>query len=183
MKIGRIIGFAITGLCFGVLVQGEPIEFEIGQTATQEDIQGWNIDVTPNGDGLPNGQGSVDEGAKVYAAKCAGCHGPTGVEGPYNRLVGGQGSLGTDRPHKTVGSYWPYATTLFDYIFRAMPLTAPQSLSANKVYALVAWILYRNDIIDENMVLDRFTLPTIHMPNRHGFQISPHMGISLPTSP
>jgi cytochrome c len=105
----------------------------------------------------------------VFAQKCAACHGRTGVEGPMDRLVGGQGTLKTDRPIKTVGSYWPYATTLFDYIRRAMPFTAPQSLTPDEVYSLVAWLLYQNGIVAKNAAMDARTLPAVRMPNRDGF--------------
>jgi len=145
--------------------------------ATHEEIGKWNIDISPDGKGLPPGQGTVSEGAQIYAKTCAYCHGPTGVEGPQNRLVGGQGSLDTHHPVKTVGSYWPFATTLFDYIRRAMPLTAPQSLSPNKVYALVAWILYRNHIVEKTAVIGQKTLPTITMPNYNGFRPDPRLDL------
>jgi len=145
----------------------------LGRAAIHQEIEQWNIDISPDGEGLPPGQGTVSEGAQVYARTCAYCHGPTGVEGPQNRLVGGQGSLGTNHPVKTVGSYWPFATTLFDYIRRAMPLTAPQSLSPNEVYALVAWILYRNHIVEETAMMGPKTLPAITMPNHNGFRPDP----------
>ena len=148
----------------------EPSEpYGLGRQANESEIQAWDIDIAPNGSGLPPGKGSVQLGARVYATKCASCHGSTGTEGPMPRLVGGRGSLASTQPIKTVGSFWPYATTLYDYIFRTMPLTAPQSLRPNKVYSLVAWILYRNKIIEESVILDAKTLPTIHMPNRNGF--------------
>ncbi len=151
----------------------ETARYGLGRPALEAEIQAWNIDVAPTGDGLPPGRGSVKDGAKVYAAKCAGCHGATGVEGPQDRLVGGQGTLATADPIKTVGSYWPYATTLYDYIYRAMPYTAPQSLTPDEVYAVVAWILFRNGIIHADAVWDARTLPAIRMPNRAGFVPDP----------
>lgn len=111
----------------------------------------------------------MKQGALVYAAKCAACHGATGKEGPQDRLVGGRETLASANPVKTVGSYWPYATTLYDYIRRAMPFNAPQSLSADEVYSVVAWLLHQNGIIAEEMVIDARTLPQIRMPNRNGF--------------
>ncbi len=147
--------------------------YSLGRQATEAEIRAWDIDVSPNGDGLPPGRGSVKQGAAVFAKKCAACHGPTGVEGPNDRLVGGQGTLATSRPIKTIGSYWPYATTLFDYIRRAMPFSAPQSLTSDEVYAVVAWLLYRNGIVDEHAVFDARTLPAVQMPNRHGFVPDP----------
>ena len=120
----------------------------------------WNIDVAPDGQGLPAGRGSVEDGAKVYEEFCVHCHGATGVEGPMPKLVGGQGTLTTDHPVKTIGSYWSYATTLYDYVYRTMPFSAPQSLSPDHVYAVVAWLLFRNGLIDEDFVLTRETLPS-----------------------
>src|SRR3989449_547628 len=104
--------------------------YGLGRTATDEEIRAWNIDVSPTGEGLPPGQGTARQGAQVFAAKCAMCHGPTGKEGPKDRLVGGQGTLTTGKPIKTIGSYWPYATTLYDFINRAMPFNAPGSLNS-----------------------------------------------------
>jgi cytochrome c len=141
----------------------------LGQTATEEQIRRWNIDVSPSGDGLPPGQGTVADGAKVFAARCAHCHGPSGTEGHADRLVGGHGTLKTDRPIKTVGSYWPYAPTVFDYIRRAMPFDAPQSLNDDQVYALTAWLLHQNGIIPQDAVMTATTLPKVAMPNREGF--------------
>ncbi len=147
--------------------------YEIGRPATEAEIRAWDIDVDPNGHGLPPGRGSVADGAALFAAKCASCHGPTGTEGPADRLVGGQGSLATARPLKTVGSYWPYATTLFDYIRRAMPLTAPQSLASDEIYSLVAWLLYQNGLVPRDIRLDAASLPAVLMPNRDGFVPDP----------
>ena len=148
-------------------------KYSIGRTATQAEIQAWNIDVSPNGNGLPPGQGTAKDDATVYANLCASCHGITGIEGPMPKLVGGQNSLKTAYPLKTVGSYWPFATTLFDYIYRAMPPTAPQSLSPDEVYSVVAWILFRNGIIHKSSTLDAKSLPAIEMPNNNGFVQDP----------
>jgi S-disulfanyl-L-cysteine oxidoreductase SoxD len=152
----------------------------LGQPATTADIRLWNIDVAPSGEGLPPGRGTVPQGATVYAAKCAKCHGASGTEGPMDRLVGGQHSLATTSPVKTVGSYWPYATTLYDYIHRAMPFDAPQSLTPDEVYSVTAWLLHRNGIIAENAVIDSSTLPAIQMPNRHGFVPDPRPDVHGP---
>lgn len=164
------IGFAMSLLWALSVVadEGEGV-YNIGRPATEADIQAWNIDISPTGEGLPPGEGTVSRGAAVYATKCAGCHGPTGTEGPMTKLVGGQGTLRTNHPVKTVGSYWPYATTLYDYIYRAMPLTAPQSLSPDDIYSVIAWILHRNGIVPENAVIDAKTVPGIRMPNQNGF--------------
>jgi cytochrome c len=125
--------------------------------------------VGPQGKELPPGRGTAREGASIYAQKCAACHGATGTEGPADRLVGGQGTLAGDRPVRTVGSYWPYATTVWDYINRAMPVNNPGSLTPNEVYALTAFILSRNGIVQETEVMDRESLPKVRMPNRDGF--------------
>ncbi len=158
----------------------EPARLGLGQPATAEDIRLWNIDVAPSGEGLPPGRGTVPQGATVYAAKCARCHGASGTEGPMDRLVGGQHSLATTAPVKTIGSYWPYATTLYDYIHRAMPLDAPQSLTPDEVYSVTAWLLHQNGIIAENAVIDSATLPAIQMPNRHGFVPDPRPDVHGP---
>lgn len=156
--------------------------FHLGRVATPEEIQSWDIDVGPDGKGLPAGRGTVEEGARVYAGRCAGCHGATGVEGPTPKLVGGQGTLTSVRPVKTVGSYWPYATTLFDYIYRAMPFVAPQSLTPDQVYAVTAWILFQNGLLDKDVVLNRETLPEVRMPNRTGFVPDPRPDVNQPGS-
>jgi mono/diheme cytochrome c family protein len=148
-------------------------EFGIGHLATDEEIRAWNIDVSPSGEGLPPGKGTVQQGAQVYAEKCAACHGPSGTEGPKDRLVGGQNTLQTPKPVRTIGSYWPYATTLYDYINRAMPFNAPQSLTSDEVYSVIAWLLHQNGIISEDMVVSAQTLPQVQMPNRNGFILDP----------
>jgi mono/diheme cytochrome c family protein len=162
-----------TVLCDIALASGDDQRYGIGRAATEAEIRAFDIDIPPTGEGLPPGRGTAQRGAKVFAQKCASCHGATGVEGPADRLVGGKGSLLTPEPIKTVGSYWPYATTLYDYIFRAMPFAAPQSLTPDEVYSLVAWILSRNGIIPDDAIMDRTTLPKVRMPNRDGFVPDP----------
>ena len=149
----------------------------LGQVATNSEITSWNIDVSPDGSGLPSGSGSVQKGRQIFLKKCAHCHGPTGTEGPMNRLVGGKGTLKSSSPLKTVGSYWPYATTLYDYIYRAMPFTQPQSLTPDEVYSLVAWILYQNEIIQDDQLMSQTTLPLVQMPNKDGFTKDPRPDI------
>lgn len=151
----------------------EPLQYGFGRAATEVEITTWDIDVSPTGERLPPGQGTVQQGAAIYANACAACHGPTGTEGPKDRLVGGHGLLATEHPVKTIGSFWPYATTLYDYIHRAMPLNAPQSLTPEEVYSVVAWLLHQNDIIPADAVIDAKTLPTVKMPNRAGFVSDP----------
>ncbi|HKR79066.1 MAG TPA: cytochrome c [Nitrospira sp.] len=153
---------------------------DLGHEAAVEEITLWNIDIGPNGEGLPPGRGTVPQGATIYAAKCAKCHGPSGTEGPMDRLVGGRQTLATASPLKTVGSYWPYATTLYDYIHRAMPFDAPQSLTAEEVYAVTAWLLHQNGIVAEDAVMDARTLPAVEMPNRHGFVPDPRPDVPSP---
>jgi mono/diheme cytochrome c family protein len=164
----------ILALWSGAVIAGSDNErYGLGRAATEADIRTFNIDIGPTGEGLPPGRGTVRRGAEVFAKKCASCHGATGVEGPADRLVGGKGSLSSPEPTKTVGSYWPYATTLYDYVFRAMPFTAPQSLTPDEVYSLVAWILARNGIIPDDAIMDGTTLPKVRMPNRDGFVPDP----------
>ena len=143
--------------------------YDFGRPATSEEIKLWDIDVRPDGKGLPEGSGTVARGKSVYAENCEACHGPNGQGGIKDRLVGGQGSLATDNPIKTVGSYWPYATTLFDYVHRAMPWDRPKSLTDDEVYAVSAYILNLNGIIGANDVMDAQSLPKVAMPNREGF--------------
>jgi cytochrome c len=147
---------------------GKPFGF--GEPATEETVAGWNIDIAPDGTGLPEGSGTVEQGRELFAKLGAACHGMNG-EGTdaAPALVGGQGSLATDSPKKTVGSYWPYATTLYDYIHRAMPATAPQSLTPDEVYAIVAFLLNANGIIADDAVMDQDSLPQVVMPNQKGF--------------
>jgi cytochrome c len=147
-------------------------DYGLGKTPTAQQIAGWDIDASqPDGSGLPPGSGSVSQGKKVYEENCVACHGPDGG-GPMYKLVGGRGSLATKHPVQTVGSYWPYATTLWDYINRAMPLTNPHSLNHDQVYAVAAYVLYLNHIVPTDAVMNASTLPKVKMPNAEGF-VSP----------
>ena len=141
----------------------------LGHGARTDALNAIDIDVLPDGQGLPPGSGSADQGRAVYVTRCSACHGPTGTEGPNDVLVGGQDSLRTARPLKTVGSFWPYATTLWDYINRAMPFAEPRTLSADDVYAVTAYVLFLNGIVTEHHVLSHETLAEVKMPNRNGF--------------
>jgi mono/diheme cytochrome c family protein len=141
----------------------------LGQPASAAEIALIDIGIPPSGAGLPAGSGDARAGAQVYAAKCQACHGDKGAGKPADPLVGGKGTLASDNPVRTVGSYWPYATTLFDYTRRAMPVTAPRSLTDEEVYAVTAYVLYLNGIISEDHKLDAQTLPAVKMPNRDGF--------------
>jgi S-disulfanyl-L-cysteine oxidoreductase SoxD len=161
-----------TTLASGVTVAAQaadPAQLGIGRAASPAEIARWDIDVRPDGQGLPEGRGSVRDGQKIYAETCAACHGENGQGKPADRLVGGHGTLATNEPVRTVGSFWPYATTLFDYVRRAMPFNAPQSLTADQVYAVTAYILYLNNVVPENTILDADSLPKVLMPNRYGF--------------
>jgi cytochrome c len=148
----------------------------IGTRVNETDLAAWNIDVAPDGRGLPAGSGDVAMGGKVFAAKCAACHGAKGEGLIGDQLIGGRGTLASANPKRTVGSYWPYATTLFDYIRRAMPYNAPQSLSADEVYAVSAWILNQNGIVPDDARLDAHSLAAVRMPNRDGFVSDPRPG-------
>ena len=138
----------------------------LGEAVSMEELANADYTVLPNGHGLPEGTGNAKNGAVVYAQNCRACHGEDGTDGISDRLVGGHGSLTTDKPVKTVGSYWPYATTLFDYVRRAMPYQAPGSLTDNQVYAVTAYILFLNGIVEEDTELNAATLPNVKMPNR-----------------
>ena len=156
-----------------ITASAQAVHPSFGRAATASEVAAVNIDVMPNGAGLPAGSGTVQQGQAVYESKCAACHGATGVEGPRDRLVGGQGTLTTAKPIKTIGSYWQYAPTLYDYVGRAMPFTAPGSLKPDEVYGIVAYLLNRNGVIDAAQVMDAKTLPLVKMPNRDGFVVEP----------
>ena len=154
--------------------------YGIGRVATTAEIAGWNIDVGGDGSKLPPGSGGVSHGSEVFNQQCAACHGAKGEGGVGDRLVGGQGTLGTPKPVRTVGSYWPYAPTLFDYIRRAMPQNAPQSLSNDDVYAVSAYILSLNGLLPADATLDAKSLAAIKMPNRNMFVGDPRPDVKNP---
>ena len=147
--------------------------YGVGRPPTAEEIQAWDLTIPPDGQGLPPGRGTAALGKAVYAERCAACHGETGEDPNYSRLVGGQGTLATDKPIQTIGSFWQYATTLWSYIRRAQPFNNPGSLTADQVYAVTAYLLHRNGIIGEQEVMDAKTLPLVKMPNRDGFVPDP----------
>ena len=146
--------------------------FNYGQTPNSEEIAGWDIDIRPDGQGLPVGSGSVEDGESLYDEQCASCHGSFG-EGAkgYPVLAGGQGTLTEARPEKTIGSYWAHASTLWDYIHRAMPFQAPESLEDDEVYALTAYVLYLNELVEDDFVLSNENFTTVEMPNKDGFYL------------
>ena len=141
----------------------------LGRPLTPEEIQKLDITVMPDGRGLPPGSGSVSTGADVYAQKCQACHGAKGQGGPQDRLTGGVGTLASAKPIKTPVAYWPSATTIFDYVRRAMPLQSPESLTNDEVYALTAYLLSIDGVVPQDAVLDAKSLPRVKMPNRDGF--------------
>jgi cytochrome c len=144
--------------------------YGIGHAATPEQIAGWDIDVRPDGSGAPSGHGSVKEGEKVYMDKCAACHGEFGESaGRWPQLAQGKGTLASSDPVKTVGSYFPYLSIVFDYIRRAMPFGAAQSLTNDELYAVTAYVLNLNDIVDDKFVLSKQTWGQVKMPNQDGF--------------
>lgn len=147
--------------------------YGVGRPPTPEEIRELGSAIAPDGTGLPAGAGTASAGRELFAAQCARCHGPTGEGDVGPKLVGGQGTLRSPRPLKTVGSFWPYATTLWDYVDRAMPFDRPGLLKPPEVYAAVAYVLNLNGIIEEDRVMDATSLPKVKMPNRDGFVADP----------
>ena len=160
---------ALAALTATATLAAQSPTFNVGRAPTREEILALGAAIAPDGSGLPEGSGSVSAGREVFAAHCSRCHGPNAEGDVGPRLVGGQGTLATPRPLKTVGSFWPYATTLFDYIRRAMPYPTPGSLNNDEIYAVVAYILSLNGILPADGKVDRENLPNIKMPNRDGF--------------
>ena len=154
----------------------------VGHTPLAEDLRAIDIDVLPDGTGLPAGSGTAAAGRAVYNARCAACHGPTGIQGPNDPIAGGQGTLSSSRPVKTVGSFWPYATTLWDYINRAMPFERPRSLTTDETYAVTAYVLFLNGIVGEQDLMSASTLPRVKMPNRDGFVPDPRPDTGAPVT-
>jgi S-disulfanyl-L-cysteine oxidoreductase SoxD len=141
----------------------------LGVAVSAAEVARWDISIPPSGAGLPPGSGTARQGLRVYEQQCLSCHGAKGTGKPADALAGGIGTLATGKPQRTVGSYWPYATTLFDYIRRSMPITNPLSLSDEEVYAVSAYLLFINGSIGEDAAMDARSLPAVKMPNRDGF--------------
>src|ERR1700720_4031781 len=179
MRELTVAAFAVVALAWATSAQAQS-PYGIGRPATPAEIAGWNIDIDRYGNNLPAGSGSVSHGRDVFDQQCAACHGAKGEGGVGDRLVGGQGTLATPKPVRTVGSYWPYAPTLFDYIRRAMPQNAPQSLSNEDVYAVSAYILNLNGLLAADATLDAKTLSAIKMPNRSMFVGDPRPDVKNP---
>jgi S-disulfanyl-L-cysteine oxidoreductase SoxD len=167
-KLGLLVACSLS--LAGYRLAAQSPTFRIGHPPSPDMLKAIDIEVLPDGRGAPPGRATATTGQMVYTNRCATCHGPSGREGPQDVLVGGDGTLKAPaRPLKTVGSYWPYATTLWDYIRRSMPFDHPGTLTADEVYAATAYVLYINGIIGADDVLDQTTLPQIKMPNRDGF--------------
>src|SRR5271154_2741687 len=175
--LAAIIGAVLAAYSTGIEAQGQ---YGIGRVATPAEIAGWNIDIGRDGSGLPPGSGTVGHGREIFEQQCSACHGDKGQGDIGDQLVGGQGTLATSKPVRTVGSYWPYAPTLFDYIRRAMPQNAPQSLSNEDVYAVSAYILNLNGLLPADATLDAKTLSAIKMPNRGMFVDDPRPDVKNP---
>ena len=158
-----------------------PARYGLGRPATPEEIRAWGVSVMPDGTGLPSGSGTAIQGEAIFGQRCARCHGPTGVEGPFDRLVGREPRQGfpfgrDESLVRTVGNYWPYSTTVYDYINRAMPYDAPGSLKPNEVYGVVAFLLWRNEIIADTAAMNARTLPRVRMPARDRFVLDNRRG-------
>ena len=165
--------FALVLLFAGSVAWAQSPRFGVGHPPTEADTRPLGVMVAPDGTGLPPGSGTAVEGKQIFAARCASCHGAVAEGGDGPALVGGRGTLATPRPKKTVGSYWPYATTLWDFVNRAMPFNQPGTLSYHEVYAVSAYVLYLNDLFGETAELNAKNLPQIRMPNRDGFVSDP----------
>jgi mono/diheme cytochrome c family protein len=172
--------FNVAMLAAAVTVVAQSPKYGVGRPATPEQIRDLGTAIAPDGSGLPEGSGTVAAGRDLFVSECARCHG-TKAEGDIGPpLAGGRGTLNTAKPLKTVGSYWPYATTVWDFINRAMPFDRPGSLKPPEVYAVVAYILNLNGIIDSNQVMDAKSLPKVKMPNRDGFVADPRPDVGKP---
>ena len=166
--IRKCVAAGLAGLALGAPAAADPLG--LGREATPEEIAAWDIDVRPDGQGLPAGEGDVMTGEMVYTERCASCHGVFGEgAGRWPVLMGGFNTLESDRPVKTIGSYWPYASTIWDYVHRAMPFGDAQSLSDDEVYAVVAYLLYLNDLVSDDFVADAGSFAAVELPNEDGF--------------
>ena len=167
MSTHRVFGLAlILAIGPGALAQQAP---SLGKSVTASELEKLDVTVLPNGDGLPDGEGNAVDGAVVYQNHCFACHGREGQDGINDRLAGGHGSLTGDQPVKTLGSYWPYATTVFDYVRRAMPFNTPGVLTNDELYAVTAYLLHVNGVVGEQEVMNAKTLPDVQMPNSENF--------------
>lgn len=155
-------------------------KYHVGRAPSSDEVKAWDISIPPDGTGLPEGKGSAVEGKALYESRCQKCHGAKGEGGDYEQpIAGGKDTLKTPKPIKSVGSFWPYATTVWDYVNRAMPFDRPETLTHDQVYAAVAYVLYLNGIVGEKDVLDAKSLPLIKMPNRDGFTRDPRPDVPV----
>jgi len=161
--------FLIIWVSFAIAADAEQPGPNLGKLASDDLVKRWNRDIFPDGEGLPEGYGNAMQGKSVYVQYCQSCHGQEGSGGSADELAGARHGLTDNPPDKTIGTYWPYATTVFDFTRRAMPLNAPGSLSDSQVYAVTAYLLYLNGIIKEKEEMNAKTLPLVNMPNRQGF--------------
>jgi S-disulfanyl-L-cysteine oxidoreductase SoxD len=164
--VARIVVLFFSMVCFVQAVENSP---NLGKPAAPALLKNWNLDVFPDGTGLPAGSGTVAQGKKVYQQYCQSCHGVDGIGDSAEELAGAQHGLTDNPPDKTIGTYWQYSTTLFDFTRRAMPLNAPGVLNNEQVYSVTAYLLYLNHLIKEAEVMNAQTLPKVKMPNRDGF--------------
>jgi mono/diheme cytochrome c family protein len=173
MSIRRRLAVTSAALLLGVtavsVCSAQLPTYGLGRAPTVDEVKAWNVTIPPDGKGLPPGAGTAALGKAIYTERCASCHGPKGDDGKYSPLVGGRDTLNTDKPVRTIGSYWPNATTLWSYINRAQPFDEPGSLTHEQVYAVTAYLLHLNGIIGQDEVIDARTLPAVKMPNRDGF--------------
>jgi cytochrome c len=165
-SLRRIVAVALLSAAVPMMAVAAP---NLGRPAMPEEVARWDLSVFPDGQGLPQGRGSVADGAAIYREHCVSCHGAGGRGASAEELAGASHRLTDPSPDKTIGSYWPYATTLFDYVRRSMPLNAPASLDDNQVYAVTAYLLHLNGILPEGSEIGRDSLPRVVMPNRQGF--------------
>ena len=179
-KTALYITCALTAVAIAALGQSQ--QYKLGRPATPEEVRELDISVAPDGSGLPKGRGTVVQGQHIYETLCANCHGDRG-QGmlQYPALAGGQGTLKSSNPLRTVGSYWPYTTTVWDYIHRKMPYARPGTLTPDQTYAVTAFVLYLNGILDKEAELNETTLPRVKMPNRNGFVPDPRPDVPYPT--
>lgn len=172
VKQGLMASAIIMPVVITYSVNAESRPFNLGEIATAEQVAGWDIDVRPDGLGAPVGAGNAYDGEEVYIERCAACHGDFGeAVDNWPVLVGGDGTLDSHDPVKTTGSYWPYVSTMYDYIYRAMPFGEAQSLTYDETYQIVAYLLYMNDIINDDFEVNQDNIGTIEMPNRDGFMM------------
>jgi S-disulfanyl-L-cysteine oxidoreductase SoxD len=170
MSKSRNLAVGFISVVLATAAPADSAKHNIGRVATPQEIAGWDIDVRPDGQGLPPGKGSARDGEQVYMGKCAACHGEFGESaGRWPQVAGGQGSLKSDDPVKTIGSYFAHLSTVIDYVRHAMPFGDAQSLSNDELYAVVAYMLFLNDIVDDKFVLSRETFAQVKMPNAGGF--------------